>query len=144
MVVISEEKRMIAEKWFNEYFTKGNLEILDELTADDFVYHARNGDNSREQMKVFMQWYRSVFQDDEWVLEDLIEQDTNLVVRYTGWMTYKGGWFNIPAEDQRVKETGIMIFTIENGKVKELWCENSDAAILFELGALPRDSHQTF
>ncbi|MBY0095734.1 ester cyclase [Mesobacillus maritimus] len=142
--MISKEKRMIAEKWFNEYFTKGNLDILDELTSDDFVYHGRNGDSSREQMKAFMQWFRRVFHNDEWVLDDLIEQDTKLVVRYTGWMTYKGGWFNIQAEDQRVKETGIMIFTIENGKVRELWCENSDAAILFELGALPKNSHQTF
>lgn len=142
--MISEEKKNIAEKWFNEYFTKGNLDILDELTAKDFVYHSRNGDNSRDQMKAFMKWYRNVFHDDQWVLEDLIEQGNKLVVRYTGWMTYKGGWFNIPAEDQRVKETGMMIFTIEDGKAKELWCENSDAAILYELGALAKGTHQTF
>ncbi|WP_251435262.1 ester cyclase [Mesobacillus maritimus] len=142
--MISEEKKDIVEKWFHEYFTKGNLDILDELTTADFVYHARNGDSSRDQMKAFMKWYRSVFHDDQWVLEDLIEQGNKLVVRYTGWMTYKGGWFNIPAEDQRVKETGMMIFTIENGKAKELWCENSDAAILYELGALAKGTHQTF
>ncbi|SEN58689.1 hypothetical protein SAMN05192533_115112 [Mesobacillus persicus] len=86
-----------------------------------------------------MKWYRSVFQDDEWVIEDIIEQG-----RYTGWMTYIGGWFDIPSENQRVKETGIMIFAFENGKVKELWCENSDAAILFELGALKRNTHEVF
>ncbi|MGM0901625.1 MAG: hypothetical protein ACQEXB_11100 [Bacillota bacterium] len=73
-----------------------------------------------------------------------MEQGDKLVVRYTGWMTYKGGWFNIPSEDQRVKETGMMIFIIKEGKVKELWCENSDAAILYELGALPKETHQTF
>lgn len=142
--MINEDKQLIAEKWFNEYFTKGNLDILDELTTEDFVYYGRNGDNSREQMKAFMRWYRSVFHDDQWVLEDLIEQDHKLVVRYTGWMTYKGGWFNIPAEDQRVKETGMMIFTIKDGKVKELWCENSDAAILYELGALPKETIKRF
>ncbi|MFT9600266.1 hypothetical protein [Mesobacillus sp.] len=53
-----------------------------------------------------------------------------MVVRYTGWMTYKGGWFDIPSENQRVKETGIMIFSFECSKVKEMWCENSDAGIL--------------
>ncbi|WP_419880472.1 ester cyclase [Peribacillus sp. B-H-3] len=107
--MISISKKKIVEVWFKEYFTKGNLLILDELTTEDFVYHSRNGENSRENMKDFMKWYRSVFQDDEWEINDLIEQDNKLVVRYTGWMTYTGGWFNIPSENQRVKESGIMI-----------------------------------
>lgn len=41
-------------------------------------------------MKEFMKWFRSVFQDDVWQLDDLIKQDHKLVVRYTGWMTYTG------------------------------------------------------
>ncbi|WP_158095070.1 ester cyclase [Gottfriedia luciferensis] len=142
--MICIDKKKTAERWFNEYFTKGNLDALDDLTTADFVYHSRNGDNSREKMKEFMKWYHSVFQDDEWEIDDFIEQGHKLVVRYTGWMTYKGGWFNIPSDNQRVKETGIMIFLFENGKVKELWCENSDAAILFELGALQENTHKVF
>lgn len=142
--MISNDKKTTAELWFNEYFTKGKLDVLDKLTTHDFVYHSRNGDNSREKMKDFMTWYRTVFQDDQWTIDDLIEQENKLVVRYTGWMTYKGGWFNIPSEDQRVKETGIMIFTFEGEKVKELWCENSDAAILFELGALQKNTHEIY
>jgi hypothetical protein len=27
------EKRITAERWFNEYFTRGNLDVLDELTS---------------------------------------------------------------------------------------------------------------
>ena len=119
--MVSSEKRMVAERWFAEYFTKGDLSVLDELTTEDFVYHSRNGENTREQMKGFMKWYRQVFHDDEWTLDDVIEHDNKLVVRYTGWMTYKGGWFNIPAEDQRVKETGMIFFTFINGKVSEMW-----------------------
>ena len=141
---MSMQKKQIAEKWFSEYFTKGNIDVLDSLTASDFVYHSRNGMNDRKKMKEFMDWFRSVFHDDEWVLEDIIEQDDRLVIRYTGWMTYKGGWFNIPPENQRVRETGIMIFRFEDGKVKEMWCENSDAAILHELGALERSTHRIF
>ncbi|MFC3210223.1 ester cyclase [Planomicrobium okeanokoites] len=142
--MVSSEKRMVAERWFAEYFTKGDLSVLEELTTEDFVYHSRNGENSREQMKGFMKWYRQVFHDDEWTLDDVIEQDSKLVVRYTGWMTYKGGWFNIPAEDQRVKETGMILFTFTDGKVSEMWCENSDAAILYELGALAKNTHEVF
>jgi hypothetical protein len=55
--MVSIEKKTTAERWFNEYFTKGNLDVLDELTTADFLYHSRNGDNSREKMKEFMSWY---------------------------------------------------------------------------------------
>jgi predicted ester cyclase len=142
--MISIDKKKIADRWFNEYFTMGNLKVLDELTTEDFVYHSRNGMNSKEMMKDFMEWFRSVFQDDVWEINDLIEQEHKLVVRYTGWMTYKGGWFNIPSNNQRVKETGIMIFIFEAGQVKELWCENSDAAILYDLGAFHKNTHKVF
>jgi predicted ester cyclase len=142
--LISIDKKEVAEKWFKEYFTQGNIKILDELTTPNFVYHTRNGITTRDEMKEFMGWYRNVFHDDEWTLDDIIEQDYKLVVRYTGWMTYKGGWYNIPSTDQRVKETGMMIFYFKEGKVSELWCENSDAAILHEMGALGKNTHQIF
>ncbi|MEH7511782.1 ester cyclase [Gottfriedia acidiceleris] len=142
--MISIDKKNVAIRWFKEYFTTGNLDVLDELTTDDFVYHSRNVVNSKEKMKDFMIWYRSVFHDDEWTVDDLIEQEHKLVVRYTGWMTYKGGWFNIPSVNQRVKESGILIFYFEGPKVKEMWCENSDAAILYELGALQNNTHTVF
>lgn len=38
--MFSIDKKKTVERWFNEYFTKGNLEALDELTTPDFVYHS--------------------------------------------------------------------------------------------------------
>lgn len=143
--MISENKKIVVEKWFQEYFTKGNVDILDELTAPNFAYHTRKGGKSTtDELKTFMSWYREVFHDDEWTLDDFIEQDSKLVVRYTGWMTYKGGWFNLPSNNQRVKETGMMIFYFKDGKVTDVWCENSDAAILNELGAFEKNTHEVF
>lgn len=141
---MSAEKQHIAEQWFMERFMKGNTDVLDSLTAPDFVYHGRNGKNGREKMKEFMNWFQSAFHDGEWIPEDVIEQGDRLVVRYTGRMTYKGGWFDIPPENQQVRETGIIIFRFEDGEVKEVWCENSDAAILYELGALKQNTHEAF
>ncbi|MEH7179386.1 hypothetical protein [Neobacillus vireti] len=62
--MVSIEKKTTVERWFHEYFTEGNLRVIDELTTPDFVNQSRNGDNSREKMKDFMSWYRSVFQED--------------------------------------------------------------------------------
>lgn len=41
--MINLDKKKTAERWFIEYFTLGNVKVLDERTTDDFVYHSRNG-----------------------------------------------------------------------------------------------------
>ena len=142
--MISEEKKKVVERWFFEFFTKGYVNVIDDVTTDEFIYHGAGGDATRQKLKDFMGWYRTCFQDDEWELHDFIEQDHKLVVRYTGHSTYKGGWFNIPSSNQRIKETGIMIYHFKGNKVNELWCELSDTNVLYQLDALPKGTHETF
>lgn len=59
---------------------------------------------------------RSFVENDEWIIEDYLEVDDKAVVRYTGYMTYAGGWYDIPSMHQRVKETGIMIIRFKMEK----------------------------
>ncbi|OEH92339.1 ester cyclase [Bacillus solimangrovi] len=128
-------KRALVNRWFNEVFTKGDVNSLKEITAPDFVSHVPDHDFKGHDafIKEFMEWYRKVFIDDEWTIDDYLEIDNKSVVRYTGYMTYKGGWFDIPSTDQRVKETGMMIIRFENGLIKEMWCEMSDLNLMHQL-----------
>ncbi len=64
------------------------------------------------------------------------------VVRYSGSSKYLGGLLGIPPTDRRVVETGILIFGIEGGKVKELWSEMSDLQVVMQLGAFPVPEQQ--
>ncbi|MFT9600267.1 hypothetical protein [Mesobacillus sp.] len=63
--MISDDKRLLAERWFSEYFTEGNLDVIEELTSEDFIYHSRNGENSRRSMVDFMNgidpFFRTIF-----------------------------------------------------------------------------------
>jgi predicted ester cyclase len=44
---------------------------------------------------------------------------------------------DIPSADQRVTESGILIYQVEDGKVKEIWPEMRDLQIVQQLGAFP-------
>ncbi len=44
---------------------------------------------------------------------------------------------DIPPRDQRVTESGILIYRVEDGKVKELWSEMGDLQVMQQLGAFP-------
>lgn len=52
--MITDQKREVDRIWFDEYFTKGNLELLDQLTDSHFIFHSRNTDNPKNDMREFM------------------------------------------------------------------------------------------
>ena len=129
------DKKLIIERWFNEVFTIGDISTLQEITAHDFVSHVPGHDfNGHDEfINDFMKWFRKTFVDDEWAIDDFLEVDDKAVVRYSGHMTYKGGWLDIPSSNQRVKETGIMIIRFEDGLIKEMWCQMSDLDVMHQL-----------
>jgi steroid delta-isomerase-like uncharacterized protein len=130
----------IVRLWFEDIFTRGDLSVVDDILADDFVAHGP-GDHSDshgiEAFKDWLRWYRAGFTDPEWTVNDIVAAGDKIVARYSGTTTYRGGLLDIPSKNQRVVETGIFIFRIEDGKVKEIWSEMSDLQAVQQLGAFP-------
>jgi predicted ester cyclase len=116
---------------------------VDELVAGDFVAYGTGGDGRTIQTRgpgafqEWLRWYLSAFTDREWTVHEVISEGEKVVARYSGWSTYRGGLLDIPSDNQRVRETGILIYRIEGGKVKELWSEMSDLPVVMQLWAFP-------
>jgi predicted ester cyclase len=64
----------------------------------------------------------------------VITSGDKLVVRYTIRSTYRGGYLDLPPDDQRVRETGIIIFRLAGGKVAESWFEGNDLEVAQQIG----------
>ncbi|MGY0694683.1 ester cyclase [Virgibacillus sp. FSP13] len=136
--MLTNGKKAIVKIWFEEVFTKGDLQAVDQVAATDMVTYSQGHDEGfvgRDNFKNWLSWYCTSFADRTWVVQDTIEEGDKIVARYTGYSTYKGGLLDIPSEDQQVKETGIIIFRMEGGKIKEQWCEMSDLQVVQQLGA---------
>ena len=73
-----------------------------------------------------------------WAVHDVISEGDRAVARFSGWATYRGGLLDIPSENQRVVETGILILRVKDGLVRELWSEMSDLQLMMQLGAFPQ------
>lgn len=132
------EPETLVKYWFEDIYTQGNLDLLDDLVAPDFIAHAQCGDGAtcgREAFKVWLRWYRATFTDAEWTIHDVISSGDKVVVRYSGWTTYRGGLLDIPSTNQRVLKTGIIIYHIKEGKVQEIWSEMNDVQVMQQLNA---------
>jgi steroid delta-isomerase-like uncharacterized protein len=140
IVIPVHQHKAIVERWFEDLFTEADLAAVDELVATDFVAHGPgdSGDTrGREAFREWLRWYTSAFTDRQWTVHDIISEGDRVVARYSGWTTYRGGLLDIPSKDQRILETGILIYRIEEGKVKEVWSEMSDLQVVQQLGAFP-------
>ncbi len=128
----------LAEQWLNDVWTAGNLDVLDQLLADDFVGHPPQdfaAERSRDEFKRTVQWYHQTFANPQWQINDVIDAGDKIILRCTGWATYRGGWLNIRATARRTRECSIVIFRVQNGKIHELWSEVSDLDVVHQLGA---------
>ena len=134
----SVDKKELVKIWFQEVFTKGNTDVLVDIASENMVTHSQGNDEGYigiDHFKNWLSWYCSSFDEREWLVDDVIEEGDKIVARYTGFSIYKGGLLDIPSSNQQVKETGIIIFRIENGKIAEQWCKMSDLQVLQQLGA---------
>ncbi|HYH11633.1 MAG TPA: ester cyclase [Thermomicrobiales bacterium] len=134
------QNREIVERWFSDVFTRGDDADIDEVVHPDFIAHGP-GDSpdshGREAFRTWLRWYLSSFSDPEWTVDDVLVDGDRVAARYSGWTTYRGGLLDIPSNDQRVLETGIIIFRIVDGQVREIWSEMSDLQVIISLGAFP-------
>ncbi len=132
----------VVRRWFDDLFTRGDLDAVDDLVAQDFVAHGQGGSEAvhgREAFREWLRWYTSAFTEREWTVHDVISEGEKVVARNSGWTTYRGGLLGIPSEGQRVLETGILILRIKDGLVQEVWSEMSDLQLVMQLGAFPQE-----
>ena len=138
----------IVQRWFEDLFTRGDLSAVEELVTADFAAYGTGGDGRTIEtrgpgaFREWLRWYLSTFTDREWTVHDTISEGDKVVARYSGWATYRGGLLDIPSGEQRVRETGILIYRIEGGKVAAIWSEMSDLQVMMQLGAFPVPEQQ--
>ena len=85
--------KALARRLYDEVFTGGNLELIDELIDDDFVEHEEfpGLPPGKEAVRYFVTATQEAFPDLTVDVEDLIAEDNKVAsrVRFSG--THKGG-----------------------------------------------------
>jgi GNAT superfamily N-acetyltransferase len=119
--------------WF-EMCRTGDESRLGELASETFVGHGPGGITDRAGFLAWLRWYPGAFADQRTVVEHVIESADRVVVRYTTRSTYRGGYLGLPAHDQPVRETGIIVFRLAGGRVAETWFEGNDLELAQQLG----------
>jgi steroid delta-isomerase-like uncharacterized protein len=135
----TEENKARSRRFFEEVWGKGNLAVIDELTAPNFVDHnAPPGlPPGLEGFKQFAVMYRSAFPDMQISVDDLIAEGDKVVIRWTARGTNSGSLFGMPATGKAVTITGITIERKVDGMTVEGWNSYDQLGMLQQLGVVP-------
>ena len=118
-----EKNKVIARRYQEEIWGKGDLALIDELLAADFVDHSLPAgmDPGFAGARAAVQGALDAFPDGQWTVEDLIAEGDKVVVRWKLQATHEHAFRGIAPVGEPVTITGIAILRIANGKIAERW-----------------------
>src|ERR687886_107331 len=138
-----EETRMSADnkaairRFIGQAFNAGDLAVVDELVATDYVLHFTPEVHGPEGMKQFITAYRTVFPDYTCTIDDQVAEGDKVVTRWTVRGTQKGELMGIPPTGRQVSLGGVAIDRLVDGQVAETWLEADVLGMLQQLGVVP-------
>lgn len=135
---MSEENKIIARRHDEEVLSQGNLGLVDEIFARDFVRHAPSDEkHGPEAMKQFVSALRRAFPDLRVTVEDQIAEGDKVTIRWTALGTHKGEFQGMPPTGKQMTMTAMTLARIANGKIVEAWTERDTLGMLQQIGAVP-------
>jgi steroid delta-isomerase-like uncharacterized protein len=137
---VSEENKALIQRFVEEAFNKGNLDVADEVYASTFIAHdptIPEGQGSPEQVKQFVNMYLSAFPDGHTTVEDVISDGEKVAYRWTFRGTHQGELMGISPTGRQMTITGITINRVSGGKVEEQWNNFDQLGMLQQLGVAP-------
>lgn len=136
---MSAEHKTIVRRFFEEAVNKGNLTVVDELIAQNYLEHEGpvGQPPGLEGFKQFVSMITTAFPDLQVTIEDLIAEGDKVVARVTVRGTHRGTLMGrIAPTGKSVTWTGIDIFQIADGQIVGRWNQRDLLGLLQQLGAI--------
>ena len=135
----AEDNKAAVQHMGEEAFNKGNLEVLDELVAQDVVDHdpAPGQPPGREGIKQFVSELRTAFPDLQIAIENMVAEGEYVAFNYTINGTHQGEFMGIGPTGKQVSVKAMEMVRIADGQMVDRWGNTDQLGLLEQLGALP-------
>jgi predicted ester cyclase len=135
----AQENKAIVTRVSEQAIGAGDLSVIDELVAEDFVDHSALPGTplGREGAKAFIRVFHAGFPDLSLTNEDVIGEDDKVVHRYVLRGKHQGEFMGIPPSGNRIEVHGIDQLRVSGGKIVERWGEVDQLGLIQQLGVVP-------
>ncbi len=135
----ADENKALVRRFYEE-IDKGNIGILDELVAEDYLDHnpppfpstVSGRERLKREFKLFLEATPGYHH-----IEDQIAEGDKVVTRLTSYGKHEGDLPGAPRTGNDMKMTSITIHRIADGKLVEKWSEKDMISLLQQIGVMP-------
>jgi len=136
----AEQNKAIVRRFYEE-IDKGNMGILDELVAENYIDHSPppfpglppGREGVKQAFRIFQHATPGYHR-----IEDQIAESDKVVTRLTSIGKHEGDLPGAPRTGNELKMTSITIHRIAGGKLVEKWSAKDELGLLQQLGMIPR------
>ena len=134
----TEQNKDVVRRFLEEVWNAGNLDVVDELIAPDYVNHTDPGQPpGPEGVKPLVTQFRSAFPDVHNAIEDVVAEEDRVAVRVTLVGTHTGEWTGRPPTGSAFSVEGMRLYRLTGGKIAEMWSATDSLTMLRQLGVIP-------
>jgi steroid delta-isomerase-like uncharacterized protein len=135
---MSEANKQMVQRLIREAQEGGNLAVVDELLADDFVDHSPlpGLPPTREGVTMLFGGMKQAFPDLRITVHEQMAEDERVMTRKTFEGTHRAPFLGVPATGNAISFDVIDIMTVRGGKICEHRVVADQLTLLKQLGAL--------
>ena len=133
----AEINRRTIERYFEEVWNRGDLDVLDTLIAPDYINHSPSTPNPRPgpaDLKPIVAAMRHGLPDLHYEILDLIISGDKVAVhtRVTG--THLGELWGMPPSGRRIDVRQMQVEWLRDGQIVQHWRVTDERALMQQLG----------
>ena len=132
-------KADVIRRYFNELFNRGELALVDELLAPDYVNHSPGSPDQprgREGVKLVVVALRTAFPDLRYTIEDMVVGSEAVAVRTTLTGTHRGDLFGVAPTGRRISVSQMTIETFRGGRIVAHHRVTDELTMMRQLGVV--------
>jgi steroid delta-isomerase-like uncharacterized protein len=125
--------KALVSRYIKDVLSAGHLELLDQLLAPDFIDSTPGAPQDVKGPEVIRRSQaraHQLFPEIVYTIEDLIAEGDKVVARYT----VRARTQNTDTPGKSVEVTGITVFRIADGRIREAWIINDQIELFQQLG----------
>jgi steroid delta-isomerase-like uncharacterized protein len=132
--------KAVARRLVESIFNAGDMQVFDELFADQYVNHnmpVPGIPGTKAGFKQVVEATRHAFPDVRVHIQDMVAEGNLVVFHDTAHATSAGDFLGVPPNGKALEWTEIHFLRVANSQIVEHWNNFDQLGLLRQLGAIP-------
>lgn len=132
-----EENKRIARRVPEDIATERNVDLIDDVFAEDAVEHAPFGDSrGRAEIRADFERFLDAFPEFSATVEEIIAEGDTVAMRVTLRGVQDGEFMGMEPTGREFDVQNTVFTRVEDGKIVERWLQPDTLGMLEQLGAV--------